>query len=183
MAAGTARKHAQRTAVRFQFLDVEHPQPVRLHDLDGADQGKIREVLVVNGVELIEFNQTKQVREFECEDAVRLQQDLEAFHKVVEVGHLCQDVVADNEVGGAAFGGKFFRHLRTEEAHQRRNPFFDGGLGDIGRRLNPEHGNALAHEVLQQIAVVAGHFGHETLLAKLEARLHLVTVFFAMLEP
>src|SRR5208282_2818385 len=76
---------------------------VRLHDFERADQGEIGEVLVVNRVELIEFNQPKQVRKFKCQDAVGLQQDLQAFHEVVEVGHLCQDVVSDNEVGSAAF--------------------------------------------------------------------------------
>src|ERR1035438_3987974 len=128
---------------------------MRLHDLDRADQGEIGEVLVVNRVELIEFNQTKQVRKLKCEDAFRLQQYLQAFHKVVEVGHLRQDVVAENEVSGTAIFHELFRQLRTEEAHERRNAFFDCHLGNVGGRLNPEYGNVLAHEILQQVAIVA----------------------------
>src|SRR5208282_2166644 len=98
-------------------------------------------MLVVNRIELIEFNQAKQVRKFKREDPFWLQQDLQAFHKVVEVGHLREDVVADNEVGGAAFCGEFIRHLCAEEANERRNAFFDGGLSHVGGRLNPQHGN------------------------------------------
>src|ERR1039458_2181257 len=112
---------------------------MRLHDLDRADQGEIGEVLVVNRVELIEFNQTKQVRKLKCEDAFRLQQYLQAFHKVVEVGHLRQDVVAENEVGSAAFRSKLFCHLNSKKTHQRRNAFFDCSLGYVGSRFNHEY--------------------------------------------
>src|SRR5271170_318300 len=75
LTVGARCKHAERTAMRFQFLYVEHLQPMRLHDLDRVYQGEIGEVLMVDCVELIEFDQTKQMREFKREDAFRLQQD------------------------------------------------------------------------------------------------------------
>src|ERR1700722_773498 len=183
LAGSAACINAERTAVRLQLLYIEHSQPVRLHDLNRADQGEIGEVLVVDRVELIVFNQTKQVRKLERQNAFRLQQDLQPFHKVVEVRHLRQDVVAENEVGATVSRREFFRQVCAEEAYERRNSFFDRRLGDVGGRLNSEYGNVLAHEVLQQVAIVAGHFDDETLLAQAETRLHLFAVFFAMLQP
>jgi hypothetical protein len=43
----------------------------------------------------------------------------------------------------------------------------DGGLGDVGRGLDAEHGDAAGLEVLQQVAVVAGDLDH--LVAGVEA--------------
>ena len=83
---------------------------------------------MVDGVEFIEFNQAKQMREFKCKNAVGLQHDFEAFDKVVKVGNLSEDVVADNQVGGATFDGEHLRHSDSEEADKVGTPFSIGRL-------------------------------------------------------
>ena len=85
-----------------------------------------------------------------------------AGDEVVEVGHLRQHVVADDEVGLRALGDQLLGEPRAEEidaasGRPSRRPRF----GDVGRRLDAEHGHAERQEVLQQIAVVAGQLDHQ----------------------
>ncbi len=55
-------------------------------------------------------------------------------------------------------------------------PLLVGFLGYVDRRLNPQHGDALFHEILQQVAVVAGQFHHQAVVVEREALDHQVGV-------
>src|SRR5580698_1080845 len=96
-----ACKHTERTAMRFQFFHIEDTQSVRFQDLDRADEGKVGEMLVVDCVEFVVLNQAEQMRKFKGYDAFRLEQNLQAFHEIVEVRHLRENVISDNKVGSA----------------------------------------------------------------------------------
>ncbi len=55
-------------------------------------------MLVIDGVELVLCDQLQQVREFDSDDSLGSEQCAKAGHEVVEVGHVSQHVVGDEEV-------------------------------------------------------------------------------------
>ena len=63
------RVHAQRPPVRRQLLDVEHRETVGPQDPVGGAQREVREVLVIDRVELILLEEPKEMRELERQDA------------------------------------------------------------------------------------------------------------------
>ncbi len=103
--------------MRLQFFDVEHFQSMRFHDADRRQHGEVRKVFVINRVKLVELDQLQQVRKFQRENAVGLQQDLQSFDKVIQVWDLCQYVIAQNQVGTSAFGRELFCQFCPEEPH------------------------------------------------------------------
>jgi hypothetical protein len=62
----------------------------------------------------------RKMRELERDDALRRQQELHAGDEVVEVGHLCQDVVADDEIGALALGDEALGQCGAEELRRAR---------------------------------------------------------------
>ncbi len=77
---------------------------------------------MVNGVELVSFHQPHQVRKFQRDHAVRLEQGLHALHKVIaNVRHLGQHVVAENQIGLRAVGHHLRRQFLAKKLHQGRN--------------------------------------------------------------
>ena len=173
----------QRAAMGRDLLDVEHLEAVaRGHALD-RDQREVGEVLVIDGVELVLVDQRLEMRELERDDALRRQQMRHAGDEVVEVGHLRQHVVADDEVGGLAFGDEPLGEADAEELDQRRDVLLARDLGDVGGRLDAGDGHAERQEMLQQIAVVAGDLVDAALRAEIEARLDHLAIFARMLDP
>ena len=59
---------------------------------------------------------------------------------------------------------------RAEEVDPRRNALLDRHLGDVGRRLDAEHGHAERQKVLKQVSVVAREFDDQAVRAEPEAR-------------
>ena len=74
--------------------------------------------------------------------------------EVVEVRHVREHVVAEQQVGLAALGRQRARPLDAEELARASGCPSLGHRGDVRRRLDAEHRHAALHEVLQQVAVV-----------------------------
>src|SRR5579864_9135241 len=91
---GVPRINPQRTAMRREFLYIEQRQPVGQKYFLGGNEGKIREMLMINGVELVALHQAHQVRKFHRDDACGFKQNLHARDEIVEVGDLSKRVVA-----------------------------------------------------------------------------------------
>ena len=72
---------------------------------------------------------------------------------------------------------------RAEEVHPGRDALVDRDLGDVGCRLDAEHGHAERQKVLQQIAVVAGELDDQAVGAKPEARRDHLAVGLARGRP
>ena len=142
--------------MRRQLLDVEEPQAVRGEDLSRGEQREVREVLVVDRVELRLLDQAQQVRELHRDAPPGVEQELEAGDEVVEVRHVGEHVVADDQVGRRALVGEPRAELRAEERDQRRDAVRLGDRGHVRGRLDAEHRHAALDEPLQQVAVVAG---------------------------
>ena len=140
-------------------------------------------MLVVDGVELVLRDQPLQVRELERDDALRLEQERHAGDEVVEVRHLRQHVVADDEVGPLALGDELGRQPLAEELDPARYALLHRDLGDVGGRLDAEHRHAQRQEVLQQIAVVAGQLDHQAVGPKPQPLRDRLAVGLGVLHP
>ena len=121
----------------------------------GGVEREVAEVLVVDGVELVLVDQPHDVGELHRQHAARREDDLHAGDEVVEIRHLREHVVAEEQVGRAAVRRELLGQLDSEEAHQGGHALRFGGRGDVGRRLDAERRDAGLDEPLQEIAVVA----------------------------
>jgi len=84
--------------VSADFFHIEHRESRLCENLDGGREGKIREVLVVNRVELLFRDESVEVREFAGEDAVRLEQRGASLCEVIDLGNMREDVDRNHEV-------------------------------------------------------------------------------------
>ena len=94
---------------------------------------------------------------------------LDAGNEVVELGDLREHVVRDDEVGGAALRHQLARQAGVEEVDDRLDTPLACRRRDVRRRVDAERGNPLAHEVLQEVAIVRGQLEHEAAPVEVEA--------------
>src|SRR5258708_7086158 len=108
-------EYPQRPSMGGERFNIESAQSMphkqRLHD----DERKIREVLVVDGIELAAGNLLLQGGKLERYDAFRLQEDRKSFHEVVDVWNVGQNIVGHNQVGATAVRSHTLRRLCSEE--------------------------------------------------------------------
>ena len=178
-----AGEDAQRAAVGGDLLDIEQLEAVVAEDRLGGVEREVAEVLVVDGVELVLVDQPHDVGELHRQHTGRGERDLHAGDEVVEVRHLSEDVVAEEEVGVAALGGQLVRQLDAEEAHHGRHALLLGGRGHVGRRFDAEDRDAGLDEPLEEVAVVARQLDHVARRAVAEPVDHLVGVRAGVLHP
>src|SRR5215470_11948792 len=119
----------------------------RRDGLDGGER-KIGEMLMVDRVELISFDQALEVRELQRDHAVALEEQRHSGDKVIEIGNLGKDIVADDKVGPFALGYKPFCKRQPEELDQRGYALLDSNGGDVRCGLYTQHGNAERREML-----------------------------------
>src|SRR5262249_24553518 len=146
--------------MRPQFLNVENSHTVGRKYLLRCKRSKIREVLMVDLVELIAEHRLQQVRKFDRADAPRLQDDGQAFDKGIEVRNLGKNVIANNQVGLDTLLDQFSRYLDSKKTYHCRNPALSSGRGHVRRGVDAEDRNALAHKELQEVSIVAADFNH-----------------------
>src|SRR5690349_6526454 len=100
------------------------------------------------------------MRELKGEHTFRLQQDREPGNEIVELRHVREHVVADDQVGADAALRQLYGRFAAEEADLRRNARGHRRAGDVGGRLDAQYRDAQRLEVLEQITVVAGDLDH-----------------------
>ena len=112
------------------------------------------------------------------------EQDLHAGDEVVEVGHVGEHVVAEQQVGCATPPrSEPCAVCRPKNSTSVGIPFCSATLRDVGGGLDAEHGDPALVEVLQQVAVVGGELDHVAVGPELEALDHLLDVAAGVLEP
>src|SRR6185295_8600692 len=90
-----------------------------------------------------------------------LQKPGDAGDEVIEVGDLCENVVADDEICLASFTGELVGETNAEELGAGGNAFVNGSARYVLGRLDAQHGHSKRQEVLQQVSVVAGKLDDE----------------------
>ncbi len=138
---------------------------------------------MVDRVVLEVLHELREVRELERRGAVGREERRDAGGEVVDVGHLGEDVVPEDEVRVPALAREPRAELRPEELGDRLDTSRDRCLGDVQRRLDPQHGDALREEVLQEIPVVRRELDDEALRPEREPLAHLLDVLPRVLDP
>ncbi len=138
---------------------------------------------MVDRVELVLLEQLQQVRELDRDRSRRLEDFGHAGDEVVEIRHLGQHVVAEDEVGLDTVGCERCALLLAEERHVGGYADLDGGLGDVRCRLDAEARDAGLDEVLEEVAVVAGELDDHRVGAEAEPLGDHVDIVRGVLQP
>ena len=146
--------------MRRDLLNVEQHQTVRRQDPTDREQREVGEVLVVDRVELVLRDEAHEVGELHRDHAPRREQVFHPGDEVVEVGHLGQHVVTDQQVRPAPLSRDLPRGVAPEESDEGRHSLPLSFPRDVRRGLDAQSRDASADEVLQQVTVVARHFHH-----------------------
>src|SRR5712671_4558350 len=146
-------------------------------------QREIREVFMVHLVELISVNRSQQVRELDCDDSRGRQQNLETTDEVVQVRHLGENVIAEDQVRVMSTSDQIARGFYSEESHERGDALRFGYLGDVRRWLYPERGDSTLNEILKQITIVARDLDNTALARQAELVDHLIHVVTRVVKP
>ena len=160
--------HSERAPVHRQPFDVANRQSMRLQQPHERRHGEVREVLVVDRVELEPVDEVAEVRHLDADATVCSGEDSQRADESVRIGNVREDVVRDDEVGLSAPGHDPSCEVHVEELRNRLDAARASDLGDVRCRFDPERRHAGAHEVPEQIAVVARGFDDEARLRERE---------------
>ena len=138
---------------------------------------------MVDGVKLILLHEPLEMRKLHGNDASWFEQDFHSSNKIIEVRHLREDVVAEEQISSLAGGREFACCFRAKELDESRNAFLNRDSSDVCRGFDSQYRYLLLDKVLQQVAIVARHFYDEALLANGETLHHLIGVLVGMRKP
>src|SRR5262245_30934741 len=110
---------------------------MRFENPADGEKREIREMLVVDRVELVSLNQPVQVWKLHRDHTALTQQHLEACHEIVQFRHMGEHVVADQQIGLTVLRGDVARGLLAEESDQGWYALPSGLFCDIRRGLDP----------------------------------------------
>ena len=86
---------AQRTSVRGDLFDVDNAQPGCVQRPGRGQEGEVRIVLVIDGVELTPLHEAQKVGELQGDRSRILHQGPQTCHEVPDVGYMRKHVVRD----------------------------------------------------------------------------------------
>jgi hypothetical protein len=178
-----ARIDSQGTSVRSELLDVEDGQAVVIEYSADGRKREIGKVLVIDRIELIVFHQPDEMGEFHRDHPVISHQRCEAVDEIVQVRHMGEDIVAQDEIGPAAFVHDVSCGLPPEKPRPGFNAPLPRIRGDAVGGLDTEARDAFTDEVLQQIAVVTRNLDDEGIVIDPMILHHLVYILLRVLDP
>ena len=167
----------------LQLIDVEDLEAVRGQHLAAGEEREVREVLVVDRVELIALHEPQQVRDLDGHDPAGRQQGLHAAHEVVQVRHVGHHVVRHQQVGAPSLRRQPAGQVATEELHHGLDSALARRLRDVGGGLDSERRDAAVADVLEQVPVVARQLDHGAAGVEAESLHGHVHVAARVLDP
>ena len=117
---------------------------------------------MIDRIELILLHQPVKVRELHGNHTVRLEQLFHSCHEIIQLRHVRQYIVPEQQISLSIFRHDLPGRLLSEESHRGRNSLFNRHLRHVRRRLYAEHRYSMLHKMLQQIAIVAGNLHGQT---------------------
>jgi hypothetical protein len=144
---------------RFYVVQVEAMPIKQGHE---SVQRMVKEMLVVNGVELAVFDHVQGVSKFKNSDAGRFQKVCKAGNKIIDVVDMSKHVLGDQDVRELAFACQLFSASRPKEIVNGWHP--NGVCPSNGsvRRIDPEARDTPFYEIAEEIAIIARDLHHET---------------------
>ena len=166
-----------------QSFNVDQRKPMGGSQATYAAEREVRKVLVVDGVKLVFRDQALKMRHLDGDDALRRQQVRHAGDEVVELRHLCQHIVGDDQIGVPPVGHHFSRGFGIEEGDECRNACLSRGFRHIGSGFDAKNRHAEFNEMLQQITVIAAQFDDEAIRSKSEPAFYRFAVAGGVRHP
>ena len=143
-----------------ELFHVKHTQAGTSEDVADDEQREVAVVLVIDGVERAQFDQSQHVLEFDRQHSTWFQECLHTGDEVMQVRDVRQDIVRDDEVGGMTLFDQSTSCVQTEEFALCRHAILSRDLDDICRGVDPTHRDTAFDEMFQQVAVVACDLDH-----------------------
>ena len=140
-------------------------------------------MLVVDRVILPPLDQPQQVRELQRHHAFVFDQRSQAGREAPDVRHVGEDIVRGHQVSPAVLPGDLKAGLRPQELDLRPDTPGARRLRHVRGRLDAEHRDAGCLEVLEKVAVVAGHLGDEAVGSQLQPPDHRLRVALRVRHP
>ena len=132
------------------FQAVSPEQPVK------GREGEVAEVFVVDRVELDVVDHVLGIGYLNHRLPAGGQECLDPLDESIGVSNMSEHVVGQEQVGLLPLAAELFRQVGTEELINGVDAVLPGDPGNIPRGLNAHHRDALRHEVLEHVAVIAG---------------------------
>src|SRR5919197_5756325 len=126
---------------------------MRSEDAFHGRKGEIREMLVIDGVELLLFDEAKEVRKLEGRRPAGRKERGDSGNKIIQVGNVSEDVVRNEEICAPATR-EFPSGSFAEEAGLSWNPFGARDVRYVPSRLDAYHRYSSLREVLKQVPIV-----------------------------
>ena len=168
----------------LELVDVEELQAVRREDLAGGQQREVREVLVVDRVELVALDQAQEMRDLDRGHAVRARARCAMPPtKSLRSGTWAMTLLATSRSAAPALGHEPAASSRPKNSTIVSMPFSTRDRRDVGGGLDAERRDPPRHHVLEQVAVVARDLHHETVLVEPEALDRHVDVLAGVRDP
>ena len=152
---------AKRAAVNREMLHVIEEKGVHAEETVQGSQGKITEMLVIDGVEFAAIHQILHVGHLQDGNPIVFEQRVDPLHKSVQIRDMSENIVADDDVRLLAGGGQFSGQTFAEERAERGDAdVLSGARRSLGG-INAQDRNALLNEIFQEITIVAGQLDHQ----------------------
>src|SRR5713226_6522654 len=104
---------------------------------------------MVDSIKLVFLHETQQVREFQSDYSPVSEQAFHSGNETVEIRHLREHIVAEEQIRTFSFRRQFSSHLPVEKPDERRDVSLERSRGDISRRFNAENRNPASDEILE----------------------------------
>ncbi len=101
-------KQPQRSAVDLGALHVVQVKAMIAEKPRQRRHREVAEMLVIDGVELALLDQVDDVRRLDDGHACGLQQGSDAVDEAVQIGHVGEHIVSQEDIGLLALGGQLF---------------------------------------------------------------------------
>lgn len=167
----------------WNLFDVEYSEFVLGGETFDCYERKIREVLVIDRIKLVLINKPLEVRKFERDHTVARNQMRHSSGEVIEIRHLRQNIIADDEIGAPSFGRQPLRKFQAEEFDKRWDILLPGRSSDVCGRLNSKYRDAQRQEVLEQVSIVAGDLAYLTLRTETKSLCDHLAIPASMIHP
>jgi hypothetical protein len=131
------------------FFNIEDNQAIVREDAVHRSEGKVGEMFVINGVELVLRHQPQEVREFKRGNAFGLKQYGKTCDEVVDARHVGEHVVGGGEIGLFALSGQLACEAHTEEVLDAVDAFGTRCSCGAGCRFDAEARDIARFAVLQ----------------------------------
>ena len=145
----------KRAPVRGELLDVEDAQSMAGEDPFRGEQRVVREMLVVDRVELVLLDEADEVRDLDRQDARGASRMRSAAVKSLRSGTCAKTLFATTRSAGPSRVTISWASPVVRNSASVGMPAASARRGDVPRRFDPQYRDAARDQVTEEISVVA----------------------------